>query len=852
MRTPFFILLLLICIVQAQSPAVSDTVAPSTPAVPILAESVRSVVPDSATPRSATKKNELTDTVNYEADHIDYNAEAKYLLLTGNARIEYQKIILNADTITYLIDQNIFTASGLPQLIESGDTTVGDYMVYNIQTRRGRVNYASTRLSDASFNGNSIIKSENDELFVDAGDYTTCADVDTPHFTFYGRRIKIVPNDKIISKPVIFSIGEAPVAALPYFIFPIERKRRSGWLSPVWGGHPTGGGYMDNIGYYYAPNDYVDMTVATRVEEFRDIVARLSSTYALKYKFNGSLSGRYAINTDVDRKSKEWALNYSHSQNLTPDRKTRLSGRGDLISQKNFFQRFSEDSSELREQNLNANLSLAHEITAINASLAINYDRKHNLKTDIINEDLPNFRFNLPNRPLIKVDEDKKDDSLRWYNKISWDYSAQGIVKHLKPGSSNDSVSESFHPGLGQTFSMSAPQTLFKWITVNPSFSANNATLLGYIDTAIKRYDTLYDTVEYVVPRTKNDTRYADYELVKIDTFSIDSQYAVGDSLRITKSRIRSFAVHDTFQHSISNIPDWNTGVSMSTKLYGMFPLRFLNFVGFRHVLSPSVSYRYSPERELDRTFYNVGISYAGARKRSQSVNLNLSNQFDTKIVAPGKGEEKRKENTFTFLNLGLSSSYNFEAEQRKWSDLSMNASTSYKNIRLSANTSHWLYNENNALVAPILSRADFSIDIGQLNAKGTLWGGDLLVLDSLQPDDPVKYANAGKNSWNVNLSPSFSYSISRSAPSEMFTPTKRYGLSSSASINLTRDWSFRWNSNYNFEKNQWVQNSININCDLECWDMQFQWRPESLNPGYYFRINIKKIPEIKWEQRRG
>jgi hypothetical protein len=50
--------------------------------------------------------------------------------------------------------------------------------------------------------------------------------------------------------------------------------------------------------------------------------------------------------------------------------------------------------------------------------------------------------------------------------------------------------------------------------------------------------------------------------------------------------------------------------------------------------------------------------------------------------------------------------------------------------------------------------------------------------------------------------------------------------------------------------ENQWVQNSFRISCDMECWDMRFEWRPEKLNPGYYFLINIKKIPEIKWEKR--
>ena len=78
----------------------------------------------------------------------------------------------------------------------------------------------------------------------------------------------------------------------------------------------------------------------------------------------------------------------------------------------------------------------------------------------------------------------------------------------------------------------------------------------------------------------------------------------------------------------------------------------------------------------------------------------------------------------------------------------------------------------------------------------------------------------------------------------------KNYNLNASASCGFTRNWKISWSGNYNFVTDQMVQNSINLSCDLECWEMKFQWRPEKLNPGYYFIINVKKIPDLKWEQK--
>ncbi len=351
---------------------------------------------DSTAVKKKRQSQDITDTIHYEADKIDYNAEGKTLILIGKSTIHYQKMTLSADTIIYKINDNIFIASGLPCLVEGKDTTVGDQMVYNIKTRRGRVQYASTHLDDGYFNGQRIVKTEKDELYVNEGDYTTCSLENDPHFFFYGKNIKVIPKDKIISRPVVLNIGNSPVAVLPFFIFPIEQNRRSGLLTPSWGGHPNSGGYIDNIGYYYAPNDYVDFIVRGKVMEFRDFVIEGSSRYALKYILNGSINARTAITSDFQNKSQQWAIDYNHNQNITPDGLTTLSGRGSLVSQTNFYKQNSEDSSELTNQNISANMSLSHRFEKINASSSINWNRTHNLQTNNVDEDLPSISFGLP------------------------------------------------------------------------------------------------------------------------------------------------------------------------------------------------------------------------------------------------------------------------------------------------------------------------------------------------------------------------------------------------------------------------------------------------------------------------
>ena len=55
-----------------------------------------------------------------------------------------------------------------------------------------------------------------------------------------------------------------PLLALPFYVFPIKPGRHSGFLFPQFelGFNNRAGQYIRNAGYYWAPNDYFDLTVA--------------------------------------------------------------------------------------------------------------------------------------------------------------------------------------------------------------------------------------------------------------------------------------------------------------------------------------------------------------------------------------------------------------------------------------------------------------------------------------------------------------------------------------------------------------------------------------------------------------
>jgi lipopolysaccharide assembly outer membrane protein LptD (OstA) len=809
-------------------------------------------------PADTSKKSKgVTDTVYYSAEggYIDYDVEHKKMNLIHNAMVKYQDITLNADSIVYLLDDGLLIASGKPQLVEKGDTTVGESMIYNMKTKRGRVKYASAHMDDAYFNGSKIVKTEDNALYIDEGDYTTCAVIDTPDYFFYGRNVKVLPNDKIISRPVVLALGEAPVAALPFFIFPLERSRQSGFLTPSWGGHPESGGYIDNLGYYFALSDYVGLTAWTRVSEFRDFVLNSSAQYSKKYMLNGSLSARYALQGDYLARSNNWSIDYNHSQNIAPDGSFTLSGRGSLVGSQSFYRTYSEDSAELLNQSINANLSLSKRFTSINASASANWNRNQNLTTNQKTDDLPSLSFSLPSRAVIPFtpkenpSPDERDEPA-WYNKVTYSYNASALRR--SNSSPNDTGQNYTKSGISQQANLSAPFSVLKYITLSPNFNAQLSSFDSYMDTSA------YDTTQ-VIDTTYDTVTLAEREQFTPDTFPVvdtfftfnynknlnDTTYKIVKST--SERKIPKFMTHNAWTNDLS----WSTGASLSTILYGMFPIHIFNFTGLRHILTPSISYTYTPKHDLDKKFYGV-VPYAGAKdKPSQSVSLSLSNEFQGKTVAkPAAEGEKPVENKFQILSANLGTAYDFEAPRRKWSDLSLGANTSYNIVRVNYGSSFWMYDQNDKQVVPLLKNYSVTLSTNTLGASGTFWEGDKIVLDSLQPQNNLRYHNAGPQRWSANISPSYTFTQSRSTPLDPFVTTKNYSLSTSASLAFTRNWTMSWSSTYNFVTNQLVGHDIHFHYDQDCWELRFDWRPSGYNPGYYFVVNIKKIPEIKWENR--
>lgn len=76
-------------------------------------------------------------------------------------------------------------------------------------------------------------------------------------------KAKTIPGKKVIVGPSYLVMEDVPIyfLGLPFGFFPTMSGRHSGFIMPTWGEEAIKGFFLRDAGYYFAFNDYMDMTV---------------------------------------------------------------------------------------------------------------------------------------------------------------------------------------------------------------------------------------------------------------------------------------------------------------------------------------------------------------------------------------------------------------------------------------------------------------------------------------------------------------------------------------------------------------------------------------------------------------
>ncbi|MEJ6950144.1 hypothetical protein [Natronospora cellulosivora (SeqCode)] len=217
--------------------------------------------------------------------HISYDFTEGYFRSHGNARFEYDDLLIEADTITVFYKENRIVADGDEITIYFYDQFIeGTFLDFNYSTMSGFIADASTDIDSIKFRGKKI-KLYSDEEYdysIEDANITPCS-LPNPHYSFDVGEIKIYPEDKIVARNLWLRVGPYRVLYLPNYTARFNPYTREyDRITPIPRvGYNSSDGFIINLAYPYQITENFSGEVNAEINQHGDKGIELKNNYIL-------------------------------------------------------------------------------------------------------------------------------------------------------------------------------------------------------------------------------------------------------------------------------------------------------------------------------------------------------------------------------------------------------------------------------------------------------------------------------------------------------------------------------------------------------------------------------------------
>ena len=818
-------------------------------------------------PETQISSSAIESKVEYLADdsiRLDVSEQKVYLF--GNANINYEEITLKAAYIEFDLKNNIVFAKGIidsagkeigkPVFDENEQSFSAKTITYNFETTKGLITQVITKEGEGYIHSDTIKKQANDVYFIKNGAYTTC-DLEHPHFAIKSPRIKVIPNDKIITGPAYLSIAGIPTPlAAPFGIFPNKKGQSSGILIPTYGESVNTGFFLQNGGYYFGISDKLDLEVRGDTYTKGSWALRAASSYKKRYKYSGKLSTGYSVfklgekELPTFSKTNDFFISWRHNQDPKARPNSRFSAN--VNARSSTYNKFnSNNSNDYLSNTFKSNISYFKSWAGKPYNLSVNLTHSQNVLNKTVELNIPEVMFSIDRfYPLKRKTVIGKP---KFYENISLAYTTnlRNTISYdslFTPGNTSEFITGSmprFRNGMDHLIPIKTSFKIFKHLNFTPSFNYRERWYLQSIE---KRWD---DTTSTLVTDTVRDFKAA-----------------------------RNYSISTAF----------------TTKIYGMYQFKSKRIKAIRHVLTPSIGLSYRPDfgekkwgyyKTVQRdtlgntdtySIFNGGINNwqgiygSPPRGKSGLISFKLHNNLEMKVRSL-KDTVTHTKKIILIENLTISSSYNLAADSLNWSKISIGGYTRlFKRLRieyngkldpyiidsLGRNINKFEWKENKRLARITNSDWDLSLNWNlspEVFKKKESTEGTEEELEMIyeHPDAYIDF----NIPWSLNISYSLrhssNYHYSGQLKPDSVSKNIVQTLSFRGDINITPKWKIEFSSGYDFVDKKISHTAIDIYRDLHCWEMTFKWIPFGFRKSYNFGINVKAsvLQDLKLTRKR-
>jgi hypothetical protein len=356
----------------------------------------------------------------YRGDSARFLAEINRLELRGNPQVAREGNQLVADSaIIYSQAQSLACGYGNPVLhaVGQSEPLASDTVCFDVERRLGRAFGASTRVQEgATWNVRCDAYFVGDQLYCHDAIFTDC---DEPyphqHYAFGAKELKAIRGNVIVARNVTLRFADVPVFWLPYMVQSLSRGRRSGILMPRFGINDiasTSSRYnrrIEDLGFYWAVNDYMGAELAMDWFSNNWTALRGSFDYNWLSRFlTGGLTYRQYWRDEGGRE-----LTLATSNRWQPDERTNVSVTANYASSPSFVRRGTIDPRELN-RSIDSYASVGRRFDWGSASLGAS--RKQFLSNNTVTWQRPSLSLSFS--PLTFFEALPGEES--WYSNMSW------------------------------------------------------------------------------------------------------------------------------------------------------------------------------------------------------------------------------------------------------------------------------------------------------------------------------------------------------------------------------------------------------------------------------------------------
>lgn len=799
-------------------------------------------------------KDSLDAPISYSAsDSVVFMLPEKMMVFYNKAEIKQKDMELSSDSLT--VDQSINLVTALstkdsaghivarPKMVQAGTTTESDVIQYNTKTQKGLTQHSITQQGEIYIQGEKIKKVNQNDFYAYRSQFTTC-NLDTPHFAFIAKKMKLVNKKLAVSGPIHPEFEGVPIPIyLPFGIFPISQGRHSGLLPPTLATGEQYGLGIQGLGYYKVLNDNFDVTARADAYSYGGWAFYFEPEYRVRYKYNGGLrftmQRTRILSSDANEDysdTRTFNISWRHTVDSKARPGTNFSANVNAGSTK--FNRYILNNP-MANYNNQLNSSVAYSKTWDGYNLTVSGNHSQNNNTGLVNVTLPTVGFTA--NTIYPLQPKEMAGTPKWYQKL-------GIGLN-----SNFSNQINFFDSL---FSFSRLLDTLQWGAQHNIPIQLSLPAIGPLQVApgISYSERWFSRS---VERNWNPTKQ------KLDT-------------SFTKGFFASREV--------------SMSLSLSTAIFGKFDKFGKNskFVAIRHVIRPTMSVSYHPDLtaknyqnhiqitpdSLGKHFNNLsryeGNIYSDFSQGTfGGIGFGIDNNIEAKIRSKKDTGAAAIKKIKLIDGFGFNGSYNLLADSFQLSPITFYVrSTLFDKINITAGTTLSPYktdslgfnikeyawsggkfspgritNGNLAISTSFKSKA--KDEKKEKEEKDEQEGQTPLSMDEqmAQMDyirqNPAEFADFNIP-WSVNISYSLSFQRRFKTNGTGFETDINSSASINGDFNLTPRWKTGINTYYDLKASKIQTLTMFISREMHCWQLSINVTPVGLYRSFNITINPK------------